>query len=162
MLQRVVASKDAVIATFALVRHELALNTEEWHVVEEVIPILKTFYEITIEICTEKQISLSKVIVYCHLLHQHISNCSLQVYRPETQKMITCLEAQIHRRFYDKNDVESNVLYAEATILDPRFKRSVQKRLRGHRIRRHQYGRNLTKKLPHLSRVTLLPPVLLN
>lgn len=67
--------------------------------------------------------------------------------------MITCLEAQIHRRFYDKNDVESNVLYAEATILDPRFKRSVQKRLRGHRIRRHQYGRNLTKKLPHLSRV---------
>lgn len=44
MLQRVVASKDAVIATLALVRHELALNTEEWHVVEEVIPILKTFY----------------------------------------------------------------------------------------------------------------------
>ncbi|GBP41627.1 Zinc finger BED domain-containing protein 1 [Eumeta japonica] len=36
--------------------------------------------------------------------------------------MITSLKAQIHRRFYDKSDVESNVLYAEATILDPRFK----------------------------------------
>lgn len=51
-----------------------------------------------------------------------ISNCNLQVYSPETQKMITSLKAQIHRRFYDKNDVESNVFYAEATILEPRFK----------------------------------------
>ncbi|GBP93363.1 Zinc finger BED domain-containing protein 4 [Eumeta japonica] len=122
MLNRVVSRKDAVIATLALVRHELALNTTEWQVVEEAIPILKSFYEVTTEISTEKQVSLSKVIVYSRLLHQHISNCNLEVYSPEAQKMITSLKAQIHRRFYDKSDVESNVLYAEATILDPRFK----------------------------------------
>ncbi|GBP09516.1 Zinc finger BED domain-containing protein 6 [Eumeta japonica] len=55
MLNRVVSRKDAVIATLALVRHELALNTTEWQVVEEAIPILKSFYEVTTEISTEKQ-----------------------------------------------------------------------------------------------------------
>ncbi|CAK1553276.1 unnamed protein product [Leptosia nina] len=98
------------------------LECVKWQVVEEAIPILKPFYEVTNEISTEKQVSLSKVIVYSRLLHQHISNCNLEVYSPEAQKMITSLKAQIHRRFYDKSDVESNVLYAEATILDPRFK----------------------------------------
>ncbi|GBP75199.1 Zinc finger BED domain-containing protein 6 [Eumeta japonica] len=55
MLNRVVSRKDAVIATLALVRHELALNTTEWQVVEKAIPILKSFYEVTTEISTEKQ-----------------------------------------------------------------------------------------------------------
>ncbi|GBP93355.1 hypothetical protein EVAR_85166_1 [Eumeta japonica] len=92
MLNRVVSRKDAVIATLALVRHELALNTTEWQVVEEAIPILKSFYEVTTEISTEKQ-RIAKV-------DQQLS--------------------------------------------------LGQKRLGNHRILRRQYGRNLTKKFPHV------------
>lgn len=32
------------------------------------------------------------------------------------------MQVKLHIRFYDKSNVESNVLYAEASILDPRFK----------------------------------------
>lgn len=40
MFNWVVSRKDAVIATLALVRHELPLHTAERQVVEEAIPIL--------------------------------------------------------------------------------------------------------------------------
>lgn len=111
-----------MVATLALLRSDLSLTIEEWNIVEEAIPILKTFYEVAKEISTESQVSLSKVIVYCRLLNHHIGQYNQKSHSLKIKNMIFVLESQIQRRFYDKNHIESNVLYAEATILDPRFK----------------------------------------
>ncbi|XP_026465836.1 zinc finger BED domain-containing protein 1-like, partial [Ctenocephalides felis] len=43
---------------------------------------------------------------------------------PIIKKMVKNLNDAMRKRFYDKCNVESNKLYAEATILDPRFKKN--------------------------------------
>ncbi|XP_077301147.1 E3 SUMO-protein ligase ZBED1-like [Arctopsyche grandis] len=54
MLKRIVQVKDTVIATVALLRPDLTLNEGDWEVIEEVLPLLSPFYEITVEISAEK------------------------------------------------------------------------------------------------------------
>ncbi|CAH1107057.1 unnamed protein product [Psylliodes chrysocephalus] len=122
MLDRFLKTKNAIIATVALVKNDLSLTNEDW-VVIEVVPVLKTFMDITVEVSTEKNVSLSKVIVYCRLLRRYIDQClngvREQQYSENVHKLLTVLHEQIHKRFYN---LEKNVLYAESTILDPRFK----------------------------------------
>lgn len=122
MLDRVIKVKDALIATLALVRNDLSLSTEDWTLIESAVPILKIFYEVTSEISTEKTVSLSKVIVYCRLLSGQINQRLSQAEGERDEKvknLLRSLQEQLYRRF---DTIESNMLYAECTILDPRFK----------------------------------------
>lgn len=122
MLDRVIKVKDALIATLALVRNDLSLSSEDWTLIESAVPILKIFYEVTTEISTEKTVSLSKVIVYCRLLSGHINQRLSQAEGERNEKvknLLRSLQEQLYRRF---DTIESNMLYAECTILDPRFK----------------------------------------
>ncbi|CAH0730113.1 unnamed protein product, partial [Brenthis ino] len=123
MLDRVVKIKDALIATLALVRADLALSLEDWTLIEKALPILKIFYEVTVEVSAEKSVSLSKVIVYCRLLKRQITYRLSQAEAAQDNSkiytMLRMLNEQLHRRF---NSVEGNTLYAECDILDPRFK----------------------------------------
>lgn len=70
----------------------------------------------------EKQVSLSKVIVYCKLLRQHLNKYDTNTLTIQTQHFVETLKEQVYKRFYEKTDVEAHMLYAEASILDPRFK----------------------------------------
>ncbi|GBP72840.1 Zinc finger BED domain-containing protein 1 [Eumeta japonica] len=60
MLKRIVQIKDAVIATVAFLRPDLTMNERDWEVIEGVLPLLSPFYEITVEISAEKNVTLSK------------------------------------------------------------------------------------------------------
>lgn len=129
MLDRVLKTKNPIIATLALMKNDISLLNEDWLIIEEVVPILKVFYDVTIEICTEKNVSLSKVIVYCRLLKNHISQCLSKVetqtliqkqhFFEDVRNLLETLRCEIHTRFYN---IEKNFLYAESPILDPRFK----------------------------------------
>ncbi|XP_077294601.1 E3 SUMO-protein ligase ZBED1-like [Arctopsyche grandis] len=117
MLKRIVQVKDAVIATVALLRPDLTLNEGDWEVIEEVLPLLSPFYEITVEISAEKNVTLSKIIILCNLLkfflQKHVS------YNTKIVDVQSLLKKGMEDRF---KDIEKNMLYAECTILDPRFK----------------------------------------
>lgn len=121
MLDRVVKIKEALIATLAIVRSDLILSTEDWTLIEMALPILKIFYEVTVEISSEKTVGLSKVIVYCRLLMRQISHRLSEAVLDSSkiQTLLKTLDEQLHRRF---GSIEGNPLYAECTILDPRFK----------------------------------------
>lgn len=58
MLTRIAGIKDAVIATLALLRNDLSLSTNDWKIIEQAIPILKIFNDITVEISAEKKLLL--------------------------------------------------------------------------------------------------------
>ncbi|XP_048478263.1 zinc finger BED domain-containing protein 4-like [Plutella xylostella] len=122
MLDRATKIKEALIATLALIRQDLVLSAEDWRVIESAVPILKIFYEVTTEISSEKTVSLSKVIVYCRLLSRHIDQ---RVSRTELEdptqikNLLQTLQDQLKKRF---KNIETSVLHAESTILDPRFK----------------------------------------
>lgn len=122
MLSRFLTLKDAVIATVALIRSDLNLTDNDWDVIAAAVPILKMFYEITVEISSEKNVTLSKVIPLCKIISQHIKNLirdPQQINLPEIRCLLESLNKEIDRRFAN---VELNQLNAEATILDPRFK----------------------------------------
>jgi len=62
MLKRIVSIKDAVISTLAVLQTEIAVLTPaEWDIVEKAIDVLQIFNEVTIEVSSEKTVSLSKV-----------------------------------------------------------------------------------------------------
>lgn len=64
MLDRILTIKDGVISTLALLpRHGLNPSTTDWETAAKMVPILQPFYEITPEISTETNVSLSKVLV---------------------------------------------------------------------------------------------------
>ncbi|XP_026482485.1 zinc finger BED domain-containing protein 4-like [Ctenocephalides felis] len=111
MLNRIIASKDH-------------LSEEDWEIAEHSLQILKPFYEVTMEISADKYVSLSKIIVYCRLLCQHLDMHKRKETVPIVKKLIKQLRYSMHQSFYIEHDLESNQLYAEATILDPRFKKN--------------------------------------
>ncbi|XP_053596606.1 E3 SUMO-protein ligase ZBED1-like [Microplitis demolitor] len=129
MLNRVLKIKNAIIATLALMNNNLSLTTEDWIVIERVVPILKIFNDITVEVCTEKTVSLSKVIVYCRLLKQHVNDCLKLIetqtfiekenYLVDIHNLLETLRSEIYKRFMN---IEKNFLYTKSTVLDPRFK----------------------------------------
>lgn len=117
MLQRMLIVKDAVITTVALTRSDLALTEYDWCVVESAIPILKLFYDVTTELSAEKNVTLSKVIPLVRIMLSSLR--SRQSDLPEVQSLIKELERDLERRFAT---IELSECYAEAIILDPRFK----------------------------------------
>lgn len=123
MLDRIVRVKEALIATLALLRYDLSLSTEDWALIEKAIPILQIFYEVTNEVSQEKAVSLSKVIVYCRLLSRHInhrlSQAEAEGDTSAIYHLLRSLSEQLHKRY---GNIESSMLHAECTILDPRFK----------------------------------------
>lgn len=68
MLQRIIQVNDAVITTIALLRSDLIIKREDWEVIEEVLPLLQPFYEVTVEISAEKNVSLFKVKLFNKLM----------------------------------------------------------------------------------------------
>ncbi|CAG9821993.1 unnamed protein product [Phaedon cochleariae] len=117
MLERIVQVKDAVIATVALLRSDLSIKEDSWEIIEGVLPLLKPFYEVTVEISAEKNITLSKVIVLNNLIQSFLQKHSSQ--NDKVVSVQSALKRGMENRF---KDLENNVLYAECTVLDPRFK----------------------------------------
>ncbi|CAB3232682.1 unnamed protein product [Arctia plantaginis] len=140
MLQRIVQVKAAVIATVALQRSDLSIKEQDWEIIEGVLPLLKPFYEITVEISAEKNVTLSKVIVFCNLLKSF-----LQRHASNNEKVVA-VQSALKKGMEDRfKDIENNILYAECTILDPRFRQRVFKNQRACEVAlqglRHKIGR---------------------
>lgn len=122
MLTRFFKLKEAIISSVAILGNNLqTLTPDEWDIVEKAITILEIFYNITTELCSEKYVSLSKVPVLCKIMIRHV-NKHLETETSSTSiiLLLTTLKTQLTQRF---QNIESNNLYAEATILDPRFKK---------------------------------------
>lgn len=74
----------------------------------------------TVEISSEKHVTLSKVLVHTKLLSKNvIKNLSKIHKHPVIPDLLNKLNTQIKTRLFD---LESNILYADSTILNPRFK----------------------------------------
>lgn len=62
MLTRILAVKDAVVATLALLRSDLILSSEDWQVIEEAIPNLMIFYDVPQEFAQKKVVEGSTIV----------------------------------------------------------------------------------------------------
>uniref|UniRef100_A0A1I8MV64 Uncharacterized protein n=1 Tax=Musca domestica TaxID=7370 RepID=A0A1I8MV64_MUSDO len=64
MFERINCLKHSVITTLSLTRPDLALTFDEWAIIEEILPILKPFYQMTVEISAEKMSRFQKFWFY--------------------------------------------------------------------------------------------------
>jgi len=120
MFERLLHLITPLLSALSESNHNEYLNVSDWQIISNTCDILKRYKEITIEISSEKSVSLSKVVIlgkalinYCGQLKNKYPGSSV------TTKFIDVLTNQVVSRF---GQHKRNILYAEAVILDPRFK----------------------------------------
>ncbi|KAJ0179045.1 hypothetical protein K1T71_005820 [Dendrolimus kikuchii] len=62
MFRRVLLVKDAVTATLALTKSDIMLSSNDWATIEAAVPILKIFYDVTVEISAEKNVMCRTIV----------------------------------------------------------------------------------------------------
>ncbi|XP_068130731.1 E3 SUMO-protein ligase ZBED1-like isoform X2 [Hyperolius riggenbachi] len=121
MLRRFYEQKEAIISTLTLVNPSLpTLTLDEWDIIKDACEILKPFEEVTVEICAERYMTTSKVILMARGLQRAIQRLKGAVsnHGPVLAMMDT-LSKEMNNHF---QQVEYLPPFAEATLLDPRFK----------------------------------------
>jgi len=125
MLKRFQEMKDAIVSTMTLVDATTeAPSAADWEVIDQSCIVLAPFDEITNEISSEQTVSASKVILFagflakfCGALQRDDTHAGRP---PSVQAMLQTLTASLVLRFIN---IENNSTLAEATFLDPRFKK---------------------------------------
>lgn len=118
MLDRLREFKDALILYFAQYNIEEPLDEEDWMLIEELCVVLRPLLLATNELSAEKFTTLSKVVPMISLLQETYSKPGVN--ESETTKMVRKVVADgLKDKF---KGIETDQTYANATILDPRFK----------------------------------------
>lgn len=123
MLERLVKLKEPLtIAIFSLTEAPLSLDPDEWNVVEDIIPLLKPFNSLTVELSAEKYPTLAKVIPLIRGLQ---GTLALKI--PKThigQVLKKNLTDNTIKRFDGFEKQTLSPYFSRATLLDPRFKKA--------------------------------------
>lgn len=122
MLERILTLKEAIISTLALDNPELnSITQEEWMMLPVLIDLLKPFRAITEEISAEKNVTVSKVLIFVYMTYLHINEYFNKADLPNKLKcVIQVFRDNFFKRFAT---VEDNEILTAATVLDPRFKK---------------------------------------
>lgn len=122
MLARLLRVKEPLTSTITMnYPHLKNLTSTDLLTIESVCELLRTFKEGAEEICNEKYISISKLVLLSQVLKKSCMKFLNKTTIPKnirdlSKKLFVMLKEQIRQ-------IEENEIFAEATILDPRFKR---------------------------------------
>ncbi|XP_050532949.1 zinc finger BED domain-containing protein 4-like [Daktulosphaira vitifoliae] len=121
MFQRILDLKIPLSSVLVDCHYDAYLSNNDWLIISKTCEILKYFKEITVEISSEKCVSISKSIVFSRALLKYCTHLENQSYdSPQLTNMVSKLNQQVQQRF---GSLEKIQILAEATILDPRFKK---------------------------------------
>lgn len=131
MIKRFIQLKDAIVSTVAVIQTERGeQNTgnllshsflaNDWNLLNELIKVFTIFDEITVEMSSEKHITLSKILVFVKIIMSKLNSLAEADLLPEIKNVISRLINDCKGRFAN---YKSNDLLAQSTILDPRFKK---------------------------------------
>ncbi|XP_022162105.1 zinc finger BED domain-containing protein 1-like [Myzus persicae] len=121
MFQRCIDIKEPLMSTIAIIGNMDNLIHEDFELIKHYCAILKPFKEVTIELSSEKGISISKVIISIKALHLHIKNKEKGPNLPSAiHLMLSKMITKANTKF---ENIENQPILTEATLLDPRFKK---------------------------------------
>ena len=124
MMHRFLEVRDPVINTLSLLLdpNVQVLSWADWDVIARACQLLMALYEAAIEISAEKYISASKAMVMIKgLLRLCRDQLDVPDQPPTIERMANIMMSSMSTWF---GNLELKPLFAEATMLDPRFKRS--------------------------------------
>lgn len=121
MFLRCIDIKEPLISTLAIIGNVDNLSPEDFVIMEHYCSIFKPFKEMTVELSSEKGVSISKVIILCNVLLSHIKKKKEEANLPSAiYAMLSTMEKKAEKKF---EGIEEQRVLTEATILDPRFKK---------------------------------------
>jgi len=124
MMHRFLEVRDPVFNTLSLLLdpNVQVLSWSDWDVIARACQLLMALYEAAIEISAEKYISASKAMVMIKgLLRLCRDQLEVPDQPPTIERMANIMMSSMSTWF---GNLELKPLFAEATMLDPRFKRS--------------------------------------
>lgn len=123
MFDRLLKIKEPLQSTLAILSVDLQtkLSNEDWTIIEKSCEVLSAFGQVTTEISSEKNVTLSKVV----LLSKGLQNHCLRLKNSDNSNgaiktVIDKLEEGISSRLIQK--LGDKAIAWEATLLDPRFR----------------------------------------
>jgi hypothetical protein len=125
MYRRVLELKDALGLFFSRGQYAYALTHQDWDELQDVVGILRPFYQATVEISGEKFVTFSKSIPLCKSIGRVLANMAedLENRLPReeclSKQLVAILREKMAGRF---GSLENEKVLALATLLDPRFK----------------------------------------
>ncbi|XP_037958832.1 zinc finger BED domain-containing protein 4-like [Teleopsis dalmanni] len=123
MFDRIIKITEAISATIGILRIPLeALTENDCCIIKEILNILKPFEQITTEMSSENNVTLSKVINFVRGLNAVLTKLSKEITSIEGKKMADTLKDSISTRFVN---LEGNSLMATAAFLDPRVQSEI-------------------------------------
>ncbi|XP_047518057.1 E3 SUMO-protein ligase ZBED1-like [Pieris napi] len=121
MFTRVLETKKSLMSVITLEYPEIAnLNNDDIEIMSYSKQILYFFKDVTEEMSSEKNVTISSVILISNALNKECRRFLSQEMPQPVKKMTEVLLNELTTRFLN---IEDNNIFAESTLLDPRFKR---------------------------------------
>ncbi|CAK1589916.1 unnamed protein product [Parnassius mnemosyne] len=121
MFERVLKIKNSVMSTIAIDYPDtINMTSEDIEVLDSAIEILSFFKDVTEEMSSEKNVTISEVILISNALKKKCQKFLSTPHPDCVLRMTQVLLNEISTRF---SCIEENNIFAESTILDPRFKK---------------------------------------
>lgn len=124
MFQRLLELREPILSSLALLVETVPdmLSDVEWEVVSHVCELMRPMFEVTCELSAERYAPASKIILMARglsrLCRDHYASSGL------SQIVLKMAGLMLNSMLKWFSTFETNNLLAEATLLDPRFKRS--------------------------------------
>lgn len=120
MCERMCEVQEPLNAAIAVLMNPVeCLTTEEWEALKEIAVVLKPFDAVTTEISAERAVTASKIIMLARGLTTACNKIQPTLKSDPSKQVLAKLLEGMQKRF---TAMESNILLARATFLDPRFK----------------------------------------
>ena len=122
MFDRIANVQEPLKATLGVLHNPVEnLSTEERQTLPEICNVSKPFDLVTKEICAEKSVTVSKIIVLVNGLLSACQRINQSLNSEIAKTAMATPISNINTRF---ENVENQPILARATLLDPRFKRN--------------------------------------
>ncbi|XP_046399928.1 E3 SUMO-protein ligase ZBED1-like [Ischnura elegans] len=119
MFQSILRNKEPLLSTLALLKTEATLTQKDFEITEKLCHILLPFYEVTLEVSSEKHVTASKLIPLTQGMKRYLETLNFDDQEEEVSKFLAKIKSEMERRF---SHIEDIPLLAEASMVDPRFK----------------------------------------
>ncbi|XP_026195984.1 uncharacterized protein LOC113148494 [Anabas testudineus] len=120
MLQHLVELREPVGAVLAGLQHDIPMITsEEFNIVGGCLSLPSPFYDATVELSAEENVSASKVVPLMTMLEQNLQGEMAKPAHAVALEMGDQLIRQLQEKLYT---LQSMSIMSLATLLDPRFK----------------------------------------
>ncbi|XP_018369740.1 PREDICTED: zinc finger BED domain-containing protein 4-like [Trachymyrmex cornetzi] len=121
MLSRIIELRNILPAVLTARKDVSLIAYEEWEMIVGIVNVLKPVYQATKEMSGEHYVTISKVIPILGCINSALKALNLS---NDVELLRSNLLCELDKRF---GNIETNSIYAIATLLDPRFKNVVFK-----------------------------------